>query len=98
MADTFDINNRRTWAWSTKAPAEGLVRLDDSYALSIDDPTCFYQYNSSGRALQHNCALETDTDRQVFDPRLEACVAPVDLPESEVYEWAVAGGHVTDQR
>ena len=91
----FDINDRKTWAWIDGA------QTGKEYQLNPDDPTSFYQVQAgSGRPYLHQCPIidERTGEKQVFDPRLDACAFPRDVTEADVYDWAVTNGVVTDQR
>jgi hypothetical protein len=98
MAADFDIRDRHTWAWNDDSAEDGMVRLDDGFALNLDDPHSFYQY-TDGVPYLHKCPLQDATGlRLFFDPRVLACNWLTNSSEEEVYEWAVSSGRVEDQR
>jgi hypothetical protein len=97
MAAGFDIHDRGTWAW--KDDSDGIVRLDDRFALNKDDPHSFYQYGTDGRPYLHQCPIkDADGNRLTFDPRLMACDWLDASADADIYDWAVSSGLVADQR
>jgi hypothetical protein len=89
----FNINDRSTWAWTNSA----VIDDGNGYSLNPTDRHSFYQF-SHGTPYLHQCAMEDDSNRLVYDPELNVCVWSADCSEAKVYEWAVGRGLVKDQR
>ena len=93
MSDTFDINDRSTWAWIDDGEVSASWADDEGYTVDPNDPESFYQI-SNGVPYKHSCPTG-----QVFNPIVGAvCDYPQNCPEADIYDWAVSKGLVNDQR
>jgi len=92
----FDINDRSTWAWIHNGAVTESWAID-GYAINPRDRHSFYQF-VNGRPILHQCPMETKTQKQVFNPMLNACVWSSNVTEADIYQWAVEQGLVTNQR
>lgn len=92
---SFDINDRRTWAWVDDAVSES--RANDGYLLNPEDRHSFHQL-SNGVPYLHQCPLVDDQgNRLIFNPMLNVCDWSSSVTEGNVYEWALGLGLVEDQ-
>lgn len=93
----FDINDRSTWAWIDDAM--GKPGADGELRIHKENPERFYQF-SHGVAYVHDCPIRDGVTgaRLVWNPRINTCDWPENVPEADVYEWAVDQGLVKDQR
>lgn len=95
MSDTFDINDRSTWAWIDDGEVSASWADDAGYTVNPDDPSSFYQI-SNGKPYKHPCP-----EGLVFNPRANpgpVCDWPPNCSEADIYDWAVSKGLVNDQR
>jgi hypothetical protein len=93
VSDTFDINDRSTWAWMNGF--EVRCQPGDGYLIDPLSPKHFYQC-SDGVALRMPCPPD-----HVFNPRVTpgpVCDHPSNVSEADIYDWAVSTGLVDDQR
>lgn len=98
MGAGFNVNDRKTWSWTAETVDAGYASVDDVYALNVEDPSSFFQFNGDVSTLQHCPLFDGEGNRQVYDPTVGACVAPSAVDEAEIYDWAVSKGYITDQR
>lgn len=90
----FNINDRSTWDWTDEAVTDD----GKGYSLNPEDRHSFYQFKD-GVPYLHQCPMENDSHRLVFNPKLGVCVWSSDNPtDADIYEWAVERGLVKDQR
>jgi hypothetical protein len=95
MADTFNINDRSTWAWTDGGGVQCQPGDGPQYLLNPEDPGSFYQC-TDGVPYKHDCPQGL-----VYNPLANpgpVCDWPHNVNESAVYDWAVKNGYVTDQR
>lgn len=97
MSDTFDINDRRTWAWILRdAPKEYGPDIPSVYRVDPESREHFYIAVPGGFWEHRECAPGT-----VYDPTLlpgPVCVSATDCDEAAIYDRAVSQGLVVDQR
>ncbi|MDQ3826637.1 MAG: hypothetical protein M3319_11910 [Actinomycetota bacterium] len=95
----FDINDRTTWAWKpfdlTALQRRGMQVGD--YLLNPTDRNSYYQLVNVGdgsvRLALHQCAMEDDTTRLVFDPILNVCGwSGNDDGDARSYEYCIQQG------
>jgi hypothetical protein len=89
----FNINDRSTWAWTNEAVTDD----GNGYSLNPKDKHSFYQF-SDGVPYLHQCAMEDQSSRLIYNPELNVCDWSMNHSEAKVYEWAVGRGLVEDQR
>lgn len=87
MAVDFGIRDRHTWAWKDDTADGGIVRLDDRFALGLDDPHTFDEYSDGVPYLQRRPVEDDQGNRLVFDP---VCNWADDSIEEGIYDWAVS--------
>jgi hypothetical protein len=99
MAADFDIDDRNSWAWKDGVADQGVARIDERYALHLDDRDSWYEFKDGVPNL-HKCPIDDGEtgSRLIFDPRVMACNWPGDSAEEDIYDWAVSSGLVEDQR
>ena len=98
MGAGFNVNDRKTWAWTAETVDAGYAAVDDVYALNVEDPSSFFQFKGNVPTLQQCPISDGQGNRQVYDPTVGACLAPSAVDEAEIYAWAVSKGYITDQR
>jgi hypothetical protein len=94
----FNINDRSTWDWIDDGAVTESWADDNGCAINPTDRNSFYQFKD-GVPYLHQCPMESNTGRLVFNPKAGVCDWPADYSDGEeIYEWAVGRGLVNDQR
>jgi hypothetical protein len=97
VSESFDIENRQTWAWEGRwaepNQVDGPPCDDPRYMLHTLRPDAFFEVGEGGIPYRHDCPLGLK-----FSPFIYACDFPQNVPEPKIYEWAVGKGYVADQR
>ena|SRR5436305_15342761 len=79
MGAGFNVNDRQTWAWTAETMEAGYAAVDDVYALNVEDPSSFFQFNGDVPTLQHCPLFDGEGNRQVYDPTVGPALRPAPL-------------------